>query len=240
MDAQLIPRVAELVEYYLRAKLWVEDSPFVQEVQWQRQVVSNGINIRESDFLREYAWVVLNSGFRETVIRKHFDYISLSFCDWESAEAISGNGDVCIRCASAVFGHRAKLEAIVTTAGLIAERGFACFKRQLEADPLSTLAAFGYIGDITKWHLAKNIGLDVAKPDRHLVRLAKKFGYLDVHNMCQDIHVRCGDLVSVVDLILWRFEERASNTARRTKTAIRLNRAMSSGRFQAEPDFLIG
>jgi hypothetical protein len=202
-------RQSELVDYYLEAKCWVEGSPFVQEVESQKRVVSER-SITETAFLREYAWVVLNSGFREAVVRKHFNYISLSFCDWESAEVIAENRDVCVRCASSVFGHRGKLQAIGETASLIAKNGFRWLEECLEVDALSTLESLRYIGDVTKWHLAKNIGLDVAKPDRHLVRLASRFGYSDVHVMCRDIHERCGDLVSVADLILWRFEERAS------------------------------
>jgi hypothetical protein len=212
-------RHSELVDYYLEAKCWIEGSPFVQEVEYQKRAVGEGVN-SEAAFLREYAWVVLNSGFREAVVRKHFNYISLSFCDWESAEVISQNRDVCVRCASSVFGHHGKLQAIGETASLIAKNGFDWLKQRLEVDPLSTLGSLQYIGDVTKWHLAKNIGLDVAKPDRHLVRLARRFGYSDAHRMCQDVHERCGDLISVADLILWRFEER-SPTAKYRKPDIR-------------------
>jgi hypothetical protein len=211
---KLEARQSELVEYYLNAKCWVEGSPFVQEVEYQKRVVREGA-ISETAFLREYAWVVLNSGFREAVVRKHFNFISLSFCDWESAEVISQNRDVCVRCASSVFGHRGKLQAIGETASLIAQNGFDWLKQCLEVDALSTLRSLRYIGDVTKWHLAKNIGLDVAKPDRHLVRVAERFGYSDVHRMCREINEQCGDLVSVADLILWRFEERSTPTRRR-------------------------
>jgi hypothetical protein len=65
-----------------------------------------------------------------------------------------------------------------------------------------------YIGEVTSWHLAKNIGADVSKPDRHLVRVAARFGYADVSSMCKDISSAVGDKMSVADLVLWRFEER--------------------------------
>jgi hypothetical protein len=208
MASEVRKRQHKLVVHYRKAKDWVESSPFVREVEWQHQTLAAGA-ISESGFLREYAWVVLNSGFRESVVRKHFDYISLSFCDWESAQAISENADVCVDCALSVFGHRKKLEAIVSTAKLISRSGFEWFRSSVEADSLAVLGALPYIGNVTKWHLAKNIGLDVAKPDRHLVRLAKRFGYTTVHNMCQEIFEQCGDRVAIADLILWRFEERS-------------------------------
>lgn len=112
-------------------------------------------------------------------------------------------------------GEAHKLQAIGETASLIARNGFDWLKQCLEVDPLSTLRSLRYIGDVTKWHLAKNIGVDVAKPDRHLVRVAERFGYSDVHRMCREINEQCGDLVSVADLILWRFEERSTPTRRR-------------------------
>src|SRR5204862_28581 len=36
-----------------------------------------------------------------------------------------------------------------------------------------------YIGPVTCWHLAKNVGMDVVKPDRHLVRMAQASGARD-------------------------------------------------------------
>jgi hypothetical protein len=70
-----------LLEFYRNAKSWVEQSAFADELRWQANL--DQANFSESDFLREYAWVVLNSGFRESVVRKHFDFISLCYCDWQ-------------------------------------------------------------------------------------------------------------------------------------------------------------
>lgn len=55
------------------------------------------------------------------------------------------------------------------------------------------------------------IGIDSNKPDRHLQRLAHEFGYDDVHRMCQDIRAEVGDRISVTDIVLWRFAERAKS-----------------------------
>jgi hypothetical protein len=79
---------------------------------------------------------------------------------------------------------------------------------RINANGLAALEALPFIGTVTKWHLAKNLGLDVAKPDRHLLRIAARFGYDDVQRMCHDICEFCGERISVADLVLWRFEER--------------------------------
>jgi hypothetical protein len=41
------------------------------------------------------------------------------------------------------------------------------------------------------------------------MRLAQRFGYNDVAQMCSDVSRAVGDRISVTDLILWRFEERS-------------------------------
>jgi hypothetical protein len=195
-----------LLDHYAAAKNWICSSPYSEEVRWQESLCL--ANLDESHFLREYAWVVLNSGFREEVIRRRFDFISLCFCDWESANSIAIRERVCVDAAFPVFRNRKKLEAIAFTAKLIAREGFERFSLPLRQNAALALQRLPYIGEVTSWHLAKNIGVDAAKPDRHLVRVATRFGYADVSSMCKDISAAVGDRISVADLVLWRFEER--------------------------------
>ena len=62
------------------------------------------------------------------------------------------------------------------------------------------------IGPITKFHLARNIGIDCAKPDRHLVRIAERFGWKDnIQGMCVKLAAYSGWRIGTVDLILWRY-----------------------------------
>jgi len=72
-------------------------------------------------------------------------------------------------------------------------------------DPVLALRCLPYIGEITSYHLAKNLGADVAKPDRHLVRFAASQGFSDVHTLCSAISQVSGDPLRVVDVVLWRF-----------------------------------
>src|SRR5882757_648492 len=92
-----------LLEFYQSAKSWVERSTFADEILWQANLTQP--NFSESDLLREHAWVVLNSGFREAVVRKHFDFISLCYCDWQSAQEIYELAEVCNSAASAAIGN---------------------------------------------------------------------------------------------------------------------------------------
>lgn len=213
--------------HYELAKAWICRSPYVQEIEWQQSLHAS--NASESQFLREYAWVVLNSGFRESVVRRRFDYISLCFCDWESAEVIETNGQACVESAFAVFRNRRKLNAIVETARRVSRCGFLHIKSMLDEGAVSVLCDLPFIGPVTMWHLAKNLGVDVAKPDRHLVRLARRFGYDDVNRMCRDIQAEAGDRVAVVDLVLWRFEEQLHSQAITCENGLVQTRISSPG-----------
>lgn len=149
--------------------------------------------------------VILCGGFRETTVRRAFGHVSLCFYDWESAEDIAKAGAACAAAASVVFNHPGKLSAIVKVARLVERVGFAEFKDRIVGQPVGELRRLPYIGEVTVWHLAKNLGFDVAKPDRHLVRLARDHGYADAHALCAALSLATGEPVRVVDLVLWRY-----------------------------------
>lgn len=198
----------ELIEYYFDAKKCIINSIYYTEVNWQ--FGRDYFYLSEHEFLKEYSWVVLNSGFRERIVRKYFDYISLCFCDWECAKSIVDNQEACVASASFVFNNPRKLRSIVNLSNIVLQTGFDVLKLKIRLNPLHTLQSLPFIGKITAFHLAKNIGLNVAKPDRHMSRLSSSFGYDDTQEMCKYIHSIVGDPVPVIDLILWRYQEISS------------------------------
>jgi hypothetical protein len=191
------------IDLYRDAELAVIAAGFGWEPEWQRRRAVDALC--ESEFLREAAWVVMCSGFRESVVRDVFDYVSLCFCDWETAQEITARRGACIETASARFANRRKLSALADIAELVQEEGFAAVSERLKRDPVRELQSFPFIGPVTSWHLAKNLGFNVAKNDRHLARLAASTGYGDAHELCEVIAQKTGELISVVDVVLWRF-----------------------------------
>jgi hypothetical protein len=181
----------------------VNAAPTRSELQWQRDNRLEAFD--ESDLLRESAWVILCSGFRERTVRSVFDHISLSFCDWESSEAIVGSGQWCIRSAAVRFRNMRKLRAILDVSELVASTGFAELKRRICRHPIETLLTLPHIGPVTVWHLAKNLGLNTAKPDRHMVRLTEKLDFCCADHLCTVLGERFGEAPKVVDLVLWRY-----------------------------------
>ena len=196
--------------FYIGAKRQLVDQGYRPEIDWQEG--QRPADVTESDFLREAAWVVYCCGFREATVRRHFDFLSLCFFDWNSALDIAESGDVCIATAMTAIANRRKHEAVVTIASKVASNGFGAFRRQLLRRPSDALTGLPYIGPVTALHLAKNLGFQVAKPDRHLVRLKDQLGFVDVHEMCSRLAEESGDPVSVVDLVLWRYLERRQPT----------------------------
>ncbi|HEY0090302.1 MAG TPA: hypothetical protein VGB37_15745 [Candidatus Lokiarchaeia archaeon] len=83
------------------------------------------------------------------------------------------------------------------------ERTFNRFKQSY--NKLKYLESLPHIGPITKFHLARNLGLDYAKPDRHLVKIALAFGYSNVQAFCREASELTGDKIGLVDLVFWRF-----------------------------------
>jgi endonuclease III len=190
--------------FFAKAADYVTSADYAAEIEWQRSQCINAFD--ESTLLRESAWVILCGGFREETVRRIFDYISLCFCDWESAEAIVHSSERCLKAAYSGFRNTRKLEAIVEISNILVETGFGPLKERILADPVNELRRLPHIGPITSVHLAKNLGLQIAKPDRHLLRVSRSLGFGDdVGKLCSTIAQHTGEKVSVVDLILWRF-----------------------------------
>ncbi|MDV7341803.1 hypothetical protein RYZ26_19540 [Terasakiella sp. A23] len=194
----------QLMSLYESAKQTVVSLGYTGEIQWQDAVT--GEDFTETDLLREAAWVILCSGFKEAYVRKVFDFISLSFCDWESADLIASRSDQCVDAAIQVFGNKRKVNAIAKLAQQVSEQGFENFKREIITEPISSLQTIPFIGKITSYHLAKNLGFNFAKPDRHVLRLANRHGFADVQEFCNRIAELSGDIRSTVDIVLWRYE----------------------------------
>jgi hypothetical protein len=197
-------RETDVAMAYLCARARLLRAGYAEELDWQESVV--GQPLTEGRFLAETAWVILCAGMRESVIRGRFLEISRAFNRWQSAEWIVANQQSCRHAALSYFRHEGKIDAIISVASLVAELGIDYVSARLREDPWGFLTALPYIGEITARHLAKNIGLDTAKHDRHLVRIANSFGYGGaVDLMCEEVSKLTGHKVAVIDLVFWRF-----------------------------------
>jgi hypothetical protein len=197
------PELRQIAKAYYVAKQALIRQGFSQELDWQYKI--SIVDLRENDFLREAAWVILSSGMSERVIRSKFDDISRAFFDWGSAQVIAANARECKAKAFHYFGHASKLDAIVDIASHVDREGFASVVESVIDRGVDYLKQFSFLGPATSYHLAKNIGLPVAKPDRHLTRIAATLGYQCVQKLCTDIALATDEPLPIIDLVLWRF-----------------------------------
>lgn len=193
----------QLAWLYITAKERVIEAGFADEIDWQEEVTFN--NFDEQTFLREAAWVVLSSGFRETIVRRRFSEVSEAFFHWSSSNLIMTQRENCRVKALRAFGNQRKITAMLEIAERVATEGIERIREQIANRGLEFIQELPFMGPVTSRHLAKNLGVALVKPDRHLVRLASMTGYETAEGMCRTIAKIVGDSLSVIDIVIWRY-----------------------------------
>jgi hypothetical protein len=191
----------DLARDYVTAKRGVVDHGYTDEIAWQTGVAV--AQVTRQSFLREAAWVVLSAGMRESVVRGVFPAMQSAFRQF-NAKRLCEELEAARAEALAIFAHERKIQAVLDIASTVDRLTAAQLAERL-ADPQPFLESLPYVGPITWKHLAKNLGVQVAKPDRHLVRLAEACGRPSVESMCTEIAAWLGEPVNVVDVVLWRW-----------------------------------
>jgi hypothetical protein len=176
---------------------------FGHELDWYEQRATSTIDAKT--FLSETAWVILNSGFRESVVRRHFPHISTAFDGFRCAERILGDSARMVRAGCRVLANKPKMKAIVNAAQWWMATGESEVLRMRRDGRIDPLMEIPYIGSITVWHLAKNLGFGVAKPDRHVQRIASQLGFPDTHSLCGEIGCALDLSPAIVDTVFWRY-----------------------------------
>lgn len=197
------PESCDLLASYYLAKLAVVEAGFENEIAWQERRCLRDVD--ERLFLREAAWVVLSSGMRESVIRRLFPAVGAAFGHWHSAAWIVEHHRECRAKAKEAFHHAQKVDALVEISRTVASCGVVSLLSDLRERGPDSLRTLPYMGPATSRHLAKNLGIDTAKPDRHLVRVAEATGYASPATLCEHLARMVGDAVAVVDVVIWRF-----------------------------------
>lgn len=162
------------------------DAGFGDDVVWSENA---GPPADADEFASEAIFVICNSGMKNTVARRIYERVMVAL------EAGKPARDA--------FGHKGKAMAIGTIWLNRAILFDAYMKLRTDDERLEWIAHLPWIGGITKYHLAKNFGVDVAKPDVHLQRLADHHGEA-VQDLCERLGRETGLKARTIDLILWR------------------------------------
>lgn len=138
------------------------------------------------EFALEAIYVICNSGMRFSVANGIY---------WKCVRALRRR-----QSATSVFGHPGKAPAIDT---IWRNRRVLFAAYESAENKVAYCASLPWIGPVTKFHLAKNLGLDFAKPDVHLVRLAAA-ERTTVVELCERLAQQTGYRVTTIDSVLWR------------------------------------
>ncbi|VVB91810.1 Uncharacterised protein [uncultured archaeon] len=177
-----------LIKFYNNAKQKVIDAGYGNEIERYWQISFE--NIDSEQFLRNYVWVVLNAGMK-----------------WEIAKRIFENYP------NIKINHRGKKAAI--DLAVRKHQVWLDILRSIKSDEdkIEYLKSLPYIGSISCHHLARNIGIDTVKDDRHLRRVADQFGYSTPIDMCKEIQKGTNERLGVIDIVLWRYSKLKSHSS---------------------------
>jgi len=166
---------------YLNLRKQVKNAGYSEEIKWAEDLKPCH---NKQLFALEAIWVIISSGLKNQVARKIEQRIYRAIDNFEPLES--------------AFQHKGKVKAIE----YILQHQQRLFDEYQQAeDKLGYLKSLPWIGDITKYHLAKNLGLDMVKPDRHLVRIAGKEDKTPLQ-LCRELSELTGDNLAVVDTVI--------------------------------------
>lgn len=188
---------ATIEEFWAAAYLYAEEF-HPRELGHYRSVRIEDLEPRR--FWSEYVWCVYTSGFNAKVLTPKFDGIMNAYGPWDS----NVPSDWMWQRVSRLLANTRKFEAVVRTKKLMQSLGWGDF-RTLYCSSIDALASLPFVGPITKFHLARNCGLDAVKEDIHLVRVADKFEFVNATAMCYFLAGLSDERPGVVDFVIWSF-----------------------------------
>jgi hypothetical protein len=139
------------------------------------------------DFALETIFVICNSGMKHTVAGLIYNQIRLLL---HEGKTVKGN----------ILGKSGKAAAIDK---IWTERARFYKEYMAAPDKVAYARTIPWIGGITCYHVAKNFGAQVAKPDVHLKRLADHEG-ITAQALCGRLALETGYRIATVDTVLWR------------------------------------
>lgn len=198
---------------YFFAKNYVIEKGFSCELEWQEELCFDMLT--EQKFLNEISWVILASGMNDKVVRKVFPKIKSAMLNFESADLICKRKKTCYNKALKIFNHKGKIKAIIFAATYLKQNSISFIKSQILKYGVEFIQTFPYMGTATSCHLAKNLGLNLSKPDRHLNRISEALGFNSSSDLCKKISNVIDEKEAIIDLVLWRYATLDKNYIKR-------------------------
>lgn len=211
------PSIGDGAVAYFRAALAFARRHYAAEMDHIAGTVFE--RLAPAKFFTEYVWVVHATGFNAKVVGKMMPKLEVAYGQWSSLGAETP--EAAVERVRKVCNNPPKIRAVHAMASLmrahmlgdgphdIMNEAWEDYRDRKLSSP-EKLQELPYIGKVTCYHLARNIGLlECVKPDLHLVRLARHWGFPDCVAMCramQEAHrAEKGEYLplGIVDLVVW-------------------------------------
>jgi hypothetical protein len=165
------------------------------------------LNARE--FAEECIYVILAGGFRQKIAKKKFGEI-MNF--------INSGGEILEENLLKIFGNANKIRAIVKIWNGRENFRDGFYKLKTDDEKLNYLGKLPHIGEITKNHLARNLGISIVKYDVWIQRLAIALGKANLQEgfpLSEDVKILCDKMFGkiekatglnkgYIDVVLWK------------------------------------
>lgn len=158
-------------------------------------------------FFQEYIWVVHATGFSAKAVSKFIDRLISGYGQYNTL--CDETFESCLKRVSKVCNNPQKAKAVWMTSRILSEginnAGWETFKNN-ELRDVNRLVKLPYIGNVTKYHLARNIGmLNCVKPDLHLTRMKSYWNYESEEEMIRDMSSKYDLPLGISDMIAWYY-----------------------------------
>lgn len=217
----------------LRALVLKKDPGISKLLEYYGEATPSSLNAKR--LFTEVCWIVYCSGFRYNVVRKFWPSITKAFYGFDVYRVVEESHetyDAALRiCEVSGFRNRSKAAWCVENARRILplenewvdQGGIRGFFEHLSNQKVSSLVqrapalvqelGFKGIGRITIFHLMKNVGIDIFKPDIHVRRLLTDMKLIsnekaDPEEICEAmtfLSTSSGYKISQVDTLLFAY-----------------------------------
>lgn len=199
LEEKFKPTVSDSPDAFFRKALGFTEKSYKDVID--RILGTEVENVSKEFFFREYVWSVHTSGFSAKAVSKFFNKLEEAYGNPDALA--SEKYEEVIERVSRVCRNPAKIRSVMRTAILMKE--WDEFKKKYLSS-IDTIEELPYIGPTTKYHVGRNIGFkDSVKPDLHLERLRKFWGFESSELMCADMKEKSGSKfpLGVIDLCVW-------------------------------------
>jgi hypothetical protein len=199
----------DLTKLYQSALTRILQRGWADEVQYFRQLTFDKVDA--PFFFAECSFCIYASGFSNYVLNTKWQGLTHAYRNWDYKEVCRHKDTVTLQ-ALRLIKHKKKVEAILGCAQKLNDWGWPRFARWLQDKNLLLQPGdIPYIGPATRYHLGRNIGANVAKPDRYMLDRAAQHGYArtgdGVNDFASRIAALVGERIGVVDYVLWRDDQ---------------------------------